>query len=891
MAARARVVLVDGSWLTFRAYHAIPSSFSTASGLPTNAIFGFATMFRKLFAARSPTYGAVVFDPDGPTTREREYPAYKATRPEVPNDLRIQVPWIDQVVQTNGFPLLRVPGLEADDVIGTLARLALEAGHEVVIVTADKDFAQLVGPDLRMFDSMRDVTYDADLVKKKWGVWPNQIVDYLAMMGDAVDNIPGVPGIGAKTAATLLDTYGSLDGVLAHVEDLKGRQRTTFTENRHLAVLSQSLATIDQHAAIGVTFEDLAVQSPDTTAVNTLLRTLEFYSLLSAEEQTVASQALRDDDTLIHADADAIEAGLAALGRPVVVHPLFEQETEPPEFGGLVGLAFAGAGEGTDAFYVPLRSPRGVIDRAAEAVVNRFLSDPTQEKVAHDAKLLQRELTRRGVTLAGVVGDTMLASFLVDPTGVIPHDLGRVCKEFLHRVLPVAKSVVGSGQALVGFSKADVDQVGAYQCTLTRAISELWPILVEKVAETGQRDTLDRVDLPLSDLLCRMELAGIKVDGAMLAVLNAELVETLTQCEKAIHTLAGHAFNIGSTKQLAVVLFEELGLPVVKRTKTGYSTDAEVLERLAVDHEIARKLLEHRRVDKLINTYTTVLQRAISPVTGRVHATFKQTVGATGRLISTDPDLQRTPVRTDEGSRIRSAFVADEGNVIISADWSQIELRLLAHFSNDRKLVAAFAEDADVHARTAAELFGVQVAEVSSDQRRVGKRINFATIYGQGATALGQLLGIPRNEAKATITRYFELYADVRGWLDETVAKALETGYATTFLGRRRQIPELFRKNPMDRQAGERIAANTPIQGSAADLCKLAMLAIDRRLQSEGLKARMILQIHDELLFETPLDEVDAVTGIAREAMEHVADLRVPLKVDIGVGKSWFEAH
>ena len=889
--ATERVVLIDGTWLIFRAYYAIPTNFRTATGLPTNAIYGFANMFRKLLSGKAPEYCAMVFDAPGKTFRDQKFPEYKAQRPGMDDDLAVQLPWIDKVVRAHNVPIIRVKGYEADDVIGTLALQAEEDGKEVIIVTADKDLAQLVGDNVRLMDTMRDVVYDAELVRKKWGVPPHQIRDYLALVGDKVDNIPGVTGIGAKGAALLLDKYGSLPGIYEHIDELKGKQKATLEAQREQAMLSLELATIDVYAPLPVGIGDLRTQLPEPEALNDLYTELEFYSLL-ARDPREQKKAIKAGEYTICTTVAQVQEQVEALGNEIAaVYPLFNYAAAPPPAGGIAGFAVASA-PGT-AFYVPLMAPDAAgLGRDALDALALWFEDPTRPKVAHCGKDIIRELKRLEIGCESIVGDTMLASFLVDPTKNIPHDLGRVAKEYLHRATAKSTAVTGSGQKLKKFCEVDPTKAGEYACHLASAIAELWPLLEVQLEAAEQTDQLRDRELPLSYEIAQMELNGIKVDPDDLDRLGEEFRERLAQYERDIHRLAGREFNIASTKQLSDVLFEELGLPVIKKTKTGYSTNAEVLEALsAKGHEIADLLLEQRKLSKLINTYTDVLSAAAWPETHRIHATLQQTVGATGRLISTDPDLQRTPVNTPEGQRIRQCFVAEPGHKLISADWSQIELRLLAHVTADPKLVDAFARGIDVHVRTAAEIFAVEVDAVTSDMRKVGKLVNFATIYGQGATALGQTLGIPRKQAKAYIEKYFNAYARVRAWLDDTIATSRETGYTHTLMGRRRMIPELYSKNPMTRGYGERVAANTPIQGGAADICKLVMLEIPRRFRARGMKTKMCLQIHDELVFEAPEQEVADACDIIRDAMEHLVPLEVPLVVDIGVGDNWNEAH
>jgi DNA polymerase-1 len=882
VAKARRLVLIDGSWLIFRAFFAIPPHFATAAGQPTNAIYGFALMFKKLFAGRRPDLGAVAFDAPGQRHRDVKFPAYKANRPHAPRELAAQMPWIDKMVEAHGFPTIRAPGHEGDDVIGTLAAQGLAKGYEVVIVASDKDFAQLVCDGLKLFDPMKDVTYDAELVRKKWGVQPSQMVDLLALLGDDVDNIPGVTGIGQKGAVGLLTTHGSLDGIYANLDALKGKQRQVLEEQRAIAYLSRDLATIVRDVPLDRDVDALEIPEPDQARLNALYRELEFFSLLDGEHAGQDAPVVAVPLLLDRAAVDAFVA--AAVGELAVV-PLVDHPAPGDER--LVGLAVAAPSPA----YLPLGGDGPHADDDGVAALLAVLADPGRPKVAHDAKALWRALQTRGGALDGVTLDTMLASFLVDPAKNMPHRLDQVSKEFLQRTVRPLKSLVGAGQSEQAIAALPIAEAAAYAGHLAETVAALAPVVGERLTESGQEGVFRDVDLPLSWVLGAMERDGILVDRGDLERMGVEFTTRKEAIERRIYELAGHEFNVGSTQQLGTVLFEELGLPVIKKTKTGWSTDAEVLERLAPKHEIAKLLLEQRALAKLINTYTDVLRAAVSPVDGRIHATFQQTTGVSGRLISTDPDLQRTPVRTPEGRRIRQAFVAEPGRCILSADWSQIELRVLAHFSRDERLIAAFRDNVDVHRQTASELFGVAFDAVTSEQRNVGKTINFATIYGQGATALGQILGVPRKEAAAYIERYFATYSGVRSWLDRTIAEAGVNGYVTTLLGRRRIIPELSSHLPMDRTSGERIAANTPIQGSAADLCKLAMLAIARGLRDGGFRGRMLLQVHDELVFELPEAEVDGVRALVRSAMERPWPLDVPLVVNVGVGPSWGDAH
>lgn len=878
-----RVVLVDGSALIYRAFFAIPANFSTSGGLPTNAIYGFALMFRKILAGKTPRYGAVIWDAPGPTFRETTYPEYKAQRPRMDDNLRKQLPYIHELVDTHDFPSLKLQGYEADDLIGTLTRRALEAGHEVHIVSGDKDFAQLIGDTVRMVDTMRDITFDPEVVRKKWGVKPEQFVDLLALWGDKVDNIPGVPGIGMKGAAQLLETYGSLDGILEHVDELKGRKRTALEEHREQALLSRDLATIDCKVPLETTWEQLELPTVDGARVNAFYRELEFFSLIEGGTQ-VQERIDAADYAVVENLGELLILMENLPAGPIAVWGIADQPG--PVHGALVGLAL-GLGS-QKARYIPVLGEGG-LGPAALKVLRMWLQDPERPKTCHNHRELWTLLSRHGVELRGCTFDTALASFLIDPTKNIPHRVDQVVRQWLHRSLQEAKTVTGSGKELLLFSQVELPTLGAWACHLAAAVWELPAVMGEDLDREGQRDHMLHHDLPLSVVLARMQVRGIRVDSAVLEGLQDEFAQRKEVVEARVHELAGHPFNIGSQKQLGEVLFDELKLPVIKRTKTGYSTNVEVLERLSGKHPIADEVIRWRSLAKLINTYTQVLRDAVSPVTGRVHATLQQTVGVSGRLISTDPDLQRTPIRTEDGKRIREAFVPRQGWVLISADWSQIELRVLAHVCGDPGLIRAFANKEDIHTTTAARIAGVKPSEVTREQRNLGKTVNFATIYGQGATALGQQLGIPRKEAEQAIATYFQVFSKVKTWKEQTVAKAYEQGFVETLLGRRRYIPELSSGQWAMRGYGERIATNTPIQGSAADLCKLAMLEIERRLAP--MKTQMLLQIHDELLFEAPPDEVEAACALIREVMEKPCPLSVPLVVDIGTGPSWAAAH
>jgi len=881
-----RVVLVDGSNLVYRAFYGLPSTLRSASGEPTNAIFGFANMFRKLFAGKTPAFGAVVFDAPGGNFREDMYADYKGNRESMPRDLASQLDGVFEVCKAHGFKVIRQSGVEADDVIGTLARQARDAGNEVFIVSSDKDFGQLVDERVKMLDTMKDVVFDADLVAIKWGVRPEQMIDYLALVGDKSDNVPGVAGIGDKSAVQLLADFGTVKGVYEAVDSpdhggIKGRQLTALQANRDMAMLSLDLVTIRQHLELPVGLADLQIDPPDGVALNALYRDYQFYSLLDHDAHEALSAGGEESDYGVLSDLGELKTFIATATAvtPIAVLPIFDEEA--PAVAPLLGLALCI--EPGKARYVPFNAK-------TRTILDVWLTDPEAPRTGFDIKALYRGLMREGVAFAGAAFDVRLASFLTDPTRIIPHRLDQLARDFLQQTTRPAKEIIGVGKKLIRFSEVPAGELAAWACHLVDTIAALHPILRDRIAADGNEALMYELDLPLSKVLGDMELAGILADQVELKALGIEFRGRLETYEKEIWQLAGREFNIGSPKQLAEILFDDLGLPPGKKTKTGYSTDAEVLEKLASQHEIAKVIVNHRKLAKLINTYTDVLQRSVNEQTGRIHATFNQSSGATGRLISTDPDLQRTPIHTPEGRRIREAFIAPPGFKLVVADWSQIELRLLAHVTKDERLCEAFRVGDDVHRRTAGQIFEVAPADVTYEQRNIGKTINFATIYGQGATSLAQMIGIEVKDARRYIAAYFKYYGGVRTWLDETTSAALTKGWVETIYQRRRYIPELLSNSNMERQIGIRQACNHPIQGSAADLCKKVMLEVEKRLRGAGLETRMLLQIHDELVFEAPEDEVEQVVALVKDAMEHHEPLDVPLVADVGVGPNWGEA-
>jgi DNA polymerase I len=865
---RPRLVLVDGSSYIYRAFFALPP-LSGPSGLPTNAVYGFTTMLLKLLADAHADYVAVVFDAPGATFRDQLYADYKAHRPAMPGDLAAQIPWIHRVVAALRLHELTVPGVEADDVIASLIEQQRGRDLDCVIVTGDKDLMQLVGPGVRLWDTMRDRWTDAAAVEAKFGVPPERVVDVMALMGDSIDNIPGVKGIGEKTAVALIQACGDLEGVLGHLDavaqmNLRGAKKVAerLRDDAATARLSRTLASVRRDVPLTSTLDELRVVPPDQDAARTLFNELGFESLLrqlSAEAPTLTVAA-----ALVESAAQAEEhfararvggwLALAALADPgpAVSAPARE-----------VVVATA------DAPPVRLR----LDDPALCEVVREQLRDAPFAVIGHDLKRDLLHLGARGIGLGGRGFDVMIAAALTDPNAA--DTLEKLAAELLG-ARPAAYRDSSEGAA------GGVSVLGALMTMLRTRLDEL-----------ALARLFDDVEMPLVAVLANIERRGMLVDVARLRALGSEFAGRLDALMAEIYALAGSEFNINSPPQLRTVLFDQLGLSKrgVRRGKTGFSTDVDVLTRLARDHPLPAKILEYRALAKLKSTYIDALPAAVNPTTGRLHTSLNQAGAATGRLSSSEPNLQNIPVRGDEGRRIRETFIAPAGSVLIAADYSQIELRVLAHLSGDPALLDAFSRGQDVHARTAAEVFGVLPGTVSSEMRRVAKVINFGILYGMGPQRLANELGIALVEAQRYIASYFDRYAGVRRYLEVVVSEARERGYASTILGRRRPIPELRSPERGVAQAAERVATNTPIQGSAADLIKKAMVAIERRLATAGVAGGMVLQVHDELLLEVEEGARDSVCAAVREEMEGVMELAVPLRVDLGVGRTWAEAH
>jgi DNA polymerase-1 len=893
------LVLVDGSSYLYRAFHAMPN-LSTSRGESTGAIYGMVNMLRKLLSDYHPEYVAVVFDAPGKTFRDDLYAEYKAHRAPMPDGLSQQIEPIHTVVRALGLPLLMVEGVEADDVIGTLAAQATEHGWKTVISTGDKDFAQLVNERLTLVNTMTNTVYDRQAVIDKFGVAPERIVEYLALIGDAVDNVPGVANVGPKTAAKWLQTYGSLDAVVAHAAAIGGKAGANLIAAVDQLPLARELVTIKCDVTLPYSVADLQRRPPDEAALRTLYARFEFKTWLAelggtnrTDTQPVQLEARVRYETIL--DERRLDEWIARLQSAELF--AFDTETTDLEVmrAELVGLAFSDkAGEGA---YVPLAhiypgAPAQLDRERVLAKLKPLLQDPNRAKIGQNLKYDMSILARHGIELRGIRFDTMLESYVLDSTAS-RHDMDGLALKYLGYKTLKFEDVAGKGKKQLCFDQVPIETASAYageDVDITVRLHEaLWPRLQ---AVPALEKLFNTIELPLIDVLSRVERNGVKIDAEMLRRQSAELGRRILELEAEAHALAGQPFNLASPLQIQQVLFDKLKLPVLKKTPKGQpSTAEEVLQELALDYALPRVILEHRGICKLQSTYTDKLPEMINPRTGRLHTCYHQAVAATGRLSSSDPNLQNIPVRTGEGRRIRQAFIPEPGYRILSADYSQIELRIMAHLSSDAGLLRAFESGADIHQATAAEVFGLAPEAVTPDQRRAAKAINFGLIYGMSAFGLGRQLRIDRAAAQEYVDLYFARYPGVKQFMDRMRALGHEQGFVETVFGRRLYLPEINVSNQVRRQYAERTAINAPMQGTAADLIKLAMLAVDRWIRESGTDAKMIMQVHDELVFEVRADVAEAVSTEIRRLMTGVARLAVPLVVDIGVGDNWDEAH
>jgi DNA polymerase-1 len=886
------VYLIDGSAYIHRAYHAI-QGLANSQGLPTNAVFGFTRMLIKLMEERRPGYAAMCFDAPGPTFRHEMYAAYKANRPPMPEDMAVQIPYIKRIVSGYRLPVIEMPGWEADDLIGTLCRRLEGEGWSIVMVTGDKDFIQLVSDRASLWDPMKDAQTDLAKVRETMGVEPGQVIDVMGLSGDSTDNIPGVPGIGSKTALELIRVFGSLERLYDNIGSLPRRkQQESLLSFRDQAFLSRRLAAIRTDAPLALDTQSLAVQPPDARALAGLFRELEFRQLQHALPQTGERRA-KDYRSILDA------AGLAALIerlRSAGVFALDTETTSPdPMRARLVGLSFAT--EADRAVYIPcghryLGAPPQLEPAFVLEQLRPILEDPAIRKIGQNIKYDWLVLARSGIWLQGVTFDTMLASYLLDPSKRA-HNLDQIALDFLDHKTIRFEELVGKRKGAETFAEVPLEAAVPYACEDADVTLMAYERLAQRLEEVGLTPLMETVEMPLVPVLLRMEMCGVAVDVDRLKALSKSMAHRLEALEAGIYAMAGERFNIQSSQQLGYILFEKFKLPAQKKTKkrTGYSTDVDVLTALAGQHELPALVLKHRTLAKLKSTYADALIDLVHPDTGRIHTSYHQTVTATGRLSSSDPNLQNIPIRTEEGREIRRAFVPRPGWRMLSADYSQIELRILAHCSEDETLIRSFREDEDIHTRTASEVFQVEGDRVTSELRRQAKAINFGIIYGMSAFGLARQLDISQKMAKVYIDSYFARYPGVKRFLDRTIEAARQARRTSTLLGRIRLLPDITHSNPIIRQAAERTAINTPIQGSAADLIKVAMIRIDDTLARAGFRAVMLLTVHDELVFEVPPDEVDAVGRRVQELMESIWELRVPLKVNLAVGSNWADAH
>ncbi len=892
------LVLVDGTSFLYRAYHALPP-LSNSKGEPTGAIYGVANMLRKLLQSYDTPYFAVVFDAPGKTFRESLFEAYKAHRPPMPEELTVQMKPLQELVEALGIPLIVEEGVEADDVIATVAKQAEALDFHVVVATSDKDLAQLVNEQLILDNTMSETRLDAAGVREKFGVPPEKIVDYLALVGDSSDNIPGVPGVGPKTAVKWLNQYGCLDEIVAHADEIKGKVGERLRAHLDGLALARQLATVHSDVMLAIKLQDLKMRPPDKVKLTALLKRFEFASWL----RQLDVPTTRDGRTAGSVPADyravltkaSLDEWLEALRRA----PLFAFDTETTDLdyldARLVGVSFAV--EPGKAAYVPvghdyLGAPLQLDLGSVLEKLHPLLASEDIPKLGQNLKYDAHVLANHGVELKGIAHDTMLQSYVLNSTAT-RHDLDSLALTYLGIKTTRYEEVAGKGAKQIPFQQVSLDQAVPYAAedadVTLRLHQVLWPKLA---AEPGLKRVYLEIEMPLVPVLVRMERNGVRVDREELAKLSSELEQRCAAIEEQVHCIAGEAFNLASPRQIHRILFEKLNLPVLKKTPKGQpSTSEEVLQQLAANYELPRLILEHRALSKLKSTYADRLPQQIHPSTGRVHTSYHQAVTATGRLSSSDPNLQNIPVRSEEGRRIRRAFVAPPGSILVAADYSQIELRIMAHLSADANLLRAFTAGIDIHRATAAEVFNAAPEAVTPQQRRTAKTINFGLIYGMSAFGLAKQLGVEREEAQAYIDRYFERYPGVRDYMERTKRLAYELGYVETLFGRRLYLPELRSKNPQRRQYAERTAINAPMQGSAADIIKRAMIAVDGWILESGSGVKMIMQVHDELVFEVAESFLERAVVEIQARMQGVAELKVPLVVEVGVGANWDEAH
>ncbi|MCX7095891.1 MAG: DNA polymerase I [Methylobacter sp.] len=922
---RERLILVDGSSFLFRAYHAVPP-LTNANGEPTNAVYGVSNMLRKLIADYHSDYITVVFDAPGKTFRNELYDQYKAHRPPMPDDLRVQIAPLHKLIRAMGLPLIIEPGVEADDVLGALAQHAEQQGYDVIISTGDKDMAQLVTEHIILENTMSNTRMDIQGVIDKFGVKPEQIVDYLALIGDTVDNIPGVPKVGPKTAAKWLEQYQTLESLIAHADKIAGKIGENLRASLDYLPLSKQLTTIKCDLDLPYGIDDLKQQPMDRAELKDLLAELGFSSWLKALDTSTVNNLGPDKVKSAPAaaaltDLVPIEEGDSAnlpgttgtqLYETILTEAhfnewlerldkadlfAFDTETTSLDYSKarIVGVSFAV----TPGFaaYLPLAHDyTGAPDQLDRTEVleklRPLLENPNQPKLGQNMKYDMHVLANHGIVLAGIAHDTMLESYVLNSTAT-KHNMDDLAKEYLGVSTIHYEDVAGKGAKHIGFQKVPIEQAAPYAAEDADITLQLHRVLNAKLAQQPKLlELYSAMEVPLISVLTRIEDNGVLIDTGMLAQQSLELSSQIISLEQHAHDLAGQVFNLGSPKQIQDILYDKQNLPVLKKTPKGQpSTEESVLQELALNYPLPKLILEHRSLSKLKSTYTDKLPQQVDSKTGRIHTSYHQAVAATGRLSSSDPNLQNIPIRSKEGRKIRQAFIAPQGRKIVAADYSQIELRIMAHLSADDGLLKAFSNGEDIHRATAAEVFGVAPEQVTTDLRRSAKAINFGLIYGMSAFGLAQQLGLPRNQAQAYIDLYFARYPGVKNYMDSIREQAREQGYVETLFGRRLYLPEINSRNAARRQYAERTAINAPMQGTAADIIKRAMIAADRWLYQDQPDAKMIMQVHDELVFEIAQDQLEECTRTIRTLMCAAADLDVPLLVEIGIGNNWDEAH
>lgn len=932
MPSEKTVYLVDASAYMYRSYHAV-RNLKASDGFPTNAIFGFTRMITKLLKTFDPKYGALLFDAKGPTFRHEMYTPYKATRPPLPEDFALQIPVIKDMSHAFAFPSIELAGYEADDIIATMARKMAQQGFEVVVVTSDKDCLQLITPEIKLWDPVKEQWRDEAYLTAEFGIQSCQIVEMMALSGDTSDNVPGVRGIGPKGALELIQAYGTLEGIYEHIEEIKRpKQRESLIENKDNAFLSRELVTLNYEVPVECTPEALSLQTPDYAALAQYYRRMEFRDLLKDAEAHLQSAgdlfATADEayqpaakippkmvdvpaplETLPELDFDPkgpfdyqtvlTEAQLDAAIAELTAAGAFAIDTETTSTNSmsavLVGISLAC--QCNKAWYIPVKhnylgAPAQLPLEVVKAKLQPLLADPNIKKCGQNIKYDAIVLQNAGFELKGIAFDTMIASYLLDPSQR-SYSLDTLALNFFGHEMVSYTDVCGKGKNQITFDMVELDCAAKYAAEDADFTLKAHRVLAPKLDEFGLTKLFDEVEMPLVPILAQMESTGIKVDTKALRGLSDFFAIRLKGIEQKIYEMAGEEFNINSTQQLGVILFEKLGLDTQKKTKkkTAYSTDVEVLTALAPTHELPALVLEHRTLAKLKSTYVDALSNLVNHKTGRIHASFNQTGAATGRFSSSNPNLQNIPIRGEEGLKIRETFIADEGCVLLAADYSQIELRLLAHYSGDKALIESFEKNEDVHLRTASQIFGLPPEKITSELRRQAKAINFGLIYGKTPFGLAKELQISQKMAKTYIDNYFAHYSSVQKFIAETIAKVSETGKTETLLGRVRYLPDINSANRNVRMAAERVAVNTPLQGTAADIIKLAMIGMDKALKERKLTSKMLLTVHDELVFEVPENEIETMRALCHEVMENVMPLKVKLAVNIDYGENWAKAH